>query len=70
VAARGGRFIIDGACLERGKGPAMTIRMVAQTLLMLAVQAALILLPAGDWRWPEGWAYLGEVGFGALAIGL
>ena len=46
----------------------MIVRMVFQTTLMLAVMGAILFLAAGDWRWPQGWAYLVEVGLGAFLV--
>ena len=39
----------------------MLKRIVIQTLVWFALQAALLLGAAGDWTWPQGWTYLGEV---------
>lgn len=36
-------------------------RIVIQTAVWFSVQAALLLGVAGDWTWPQGWTYLGEV---------
>jgi len=46
----------------------MIVRMVFQTTLMLAVMGAILFLAAGDWRWPQAWAYLVEVGLGAFLV--
>jgi protein-S-isoprenylcysteine O-methyltransferase Ste14 len=43
---------------ERAK---MLRRIVIQTVVWFALQAALLLGVAGDWTWPQGWTYLGEV---------
>ena len=39
----------------------MLRRIVIQTVIWFALQAALLLGVAGDWTWPQGWTYLGEV---------
>jgi len=43
--------------------------MVIQTTLSLAVIGAVLLLSAGDWRWPQAWAYLAEMAITSLALG-
>ena len=50
----------------------MLRRVVIQTVVWFALQAALLLGAAGDWTWPQGWTYLGEVLAlsGASTIGL
>lgn len=39
----------------------MLRRVVIQTLVWFVLQAVLLLGVAGDWTWPQGWTYLGEV---------
>ena len=39
----------------------MLRRVVVQTVVWFAIQAAILLGAAGDWAWPQGWTYLGEV---------
>jgi protein-S-isoprenylcysteine O-methyltransferase Ste14 len=39
----------------------MLRRVVIQTLIWFAFQAVILLGTAGDWTWPQGWTYLGEV---------
>ena len=34
------------------------IRLVTQTLVLLAVLAALLFMPAGRWDWPQAWAFV------------
>jgi protein-S-isoprenylcysteine O-methyltransferase Ste14 len=46
----------------------LTTRMVVQTTLWLAAMGAILFLAAGDWRWPQGWVFLGELGFTSFAI--
>jgi len=36
-------------------------RVLIQTVVWFAIQAALLLGSAGDWGWPQGWTYMGEV---------
>jgi protein-S-isoprenylcysteine O-methyltransferase Ste14 len=49
--------------------PMMT-RMVVQTAIWLAAMAAILFLAAGDWGWPQGWVFLGEVAVSTLAVNL
>jgi protein-S-isoprenylcysteine O-methyltransferase Ste14 len=39
----------------------MLVRLLIQTLVSFAVMAVLLLGAAGDWSWPQGWTYMGEV---------
>jgi protein-S-isoprenylcysteine O-methyltransferase Ste14 len=39
----------------------MLRRIVLQTLIWFTIQAVILLGAAGDWTWPQGWTYLGEV---------
>lgn len=39
----------------------MLRRIVIQTVVWFAIQAVILLGAAGDWTWPQGWTYLGEV---------
>ena len=39
----------------------MLRRVVIQTVIWFGLQAAVLLGAAGDWTWPQGWTYLGEV---------
>jgi protein-S-isoprenylcysteine O-methyltransferase Ste14 len=39
----------------------MLVRVLVQTAIWFALQAALLLGAAGDWSWAQGWTYLGEV---------
>jgi protein-S-isoprenylcysteine O-methyltransferase Ste14 len=39
----------------------MLRRIVIQTVIWFGLQAVLLLGAAGDWTWPQGWTYLGEV---------
>ena len=50
-----------------GHGPMIT-RMVVQTTLWLAAMGAILFLAAGDWRWPQGWVFLGELGLSSFAV--
>ena len=50
-----------------GHGPMIT-RMVVQTTLWLAAMGAILFLAAGDWRWPQGWVFLSELGLSSLAV--
>jgi protein-S-isoprenylcysteine O-methyltransferase Ste14 len=46
----------------------MIVRMLVQTTLLLVAMAAVLFLAAGDWRWPEAWIYMGEVGIASCAV--
>ena len=46
----------------------MITRMVVQTTLSLAAMGAILFLAAGDWRWPQGWVFLGELGLSSFAV--
>jgi protein-S-isoprenylcysteine O-methyltransferase Ste14 len=48
-------------------GPMIT-RMVVLTAIWLAAMAAILFLAAGDWGWPQGWVFLGEVGVSSFAV--
>jgi protein-S-isoprenylcysteine O-methyltransferase Ste14 len=41
--------------------------MLVQTL-WLAGMGAILFLAAGDWRWPQGWVFLGELGLASFAL--
>jgi protein-S-isoprenylcysteine O-methyltransferase Ste14 len=43
--------------------------MVIQTSLALVIIGAVLLLSAGDWLWPQAWAYLAEMALFCLALG-
>jgi protein-S-isoprenylcysteine O-methyltransferase Ste14 len=46
----------------------MITRMVVQTAIWLAAMAAILFLAAGDWGWPQGWVFLGQVGVSSFAV--
>jgi protein-S-isoprenylcysteine O-methyltransferase Ste14 len=46
----------------------MITRMVVQTAIGLTVVAAILFLAAGDWQWPQGWVFLGEIGVSTFAL--
>jgi protein-S-isoprenylcysteine O-methyltransferase Ste14 len=46
----------------------MPRRAVVQTMLWLVVLAALLFVAAGDWDWPQAWAYLLETAVASLAF--
>jgi protein-S-isoprenylcysteine O-methyltransferase Ste14 len=48
----------------------MIARMVIQTTIMLAVLGTVLFLAAGDWRWPQGWAFIAEVALTSFAVNL
>lgn len=43
-------------------------RIFAQHSVVLAVMAAALFIPAGNWRWPQAWIFLGEFALSSLAI--
>jgi protein-S-isoprenylcysteine O-methyltransferase Ste14 len=47
----------------------LIIRMMVQTSLSLAAMAAVLLLAAGDWQWPQAWAFLAEMVIASLVLG-
>jgi protein-S-isoprenylcysteine O-methyltransferase Ste14 len=46
----------------------MITRMVVQTAIGLTVMGCILFLAAGDWSWPQGWVFLGEVGVSIYAL--
>jgi hypothetical protein len=48
----------------------MITRMVVQTAIWLAAMAAILFLAAGDWGWPQGWVFLGEVAVSTFGVNL
>jgi len=48
----------------------MIMRMVVLTAIWLAGMAAILFLAAGDWGWPQGWVFLGELAVSTLAVNL
>ncbi len=46
----------------------MIVRMVIQTAIGLAAMGVVLFLAAGDWVWPQGWIFLGEVGGSTFAL--
>lgn len=47
----------------------MITRMVVQTTSWLAGMGAILFLAAGDWGWPQGWVFLGEIAISSFALG-
>jgi protein-S-isoprenylcysteine O-methyltransferase Ste14 len=47
----------------------MVLRLIIQTIVWLAVTAALLFIPASTVRWPCAWIMLGEMGAAALMVG-
>ncbi len=52
----------------RGALRSLMSRMVVQTTSGLAAMAAILCLAAGDWEWPQAWAFLGEVAVATFAV--
>jgi protein-S-isoprenylcysteine O-methyltransferase Ste14 len=46
----------------------MIARLLLQTAISLAVQAAILMAAAGDWGWAAGWLYLAEVAILSVAV--
>lgn len=46
----------------------MVVRIVVQTIFLLVVLGATLFLAAGNWRWPQAWAYLAEVALTSFAV--
>src|SRR5471032_479434 len=46
----------------------MIARMVVQTTLLLTVMGAILFFAAGDWRWPQAWVFLAEIGLSSFAV--
>lgn len=42
--------------------------LVVEMAITIAIMALCLFLPAGNWQWPEGWAFLSVFGFGGLAF--
>jgi protein-S-isoprenylcysteine O-methyltransferase Ste14 len=48
----------------------MITRVVVQTTISLAAMGIILFVAAGDWGWPQGWAFLGEIAISSLAVSL
>jgi protein-S-isoprenylcysteine O-methyltransferase Ste14 len=48
----------------------MITRMVVQTTIWLAAMGVILFVAAGDWGWPQGWAFLGEIAISSFAVSL
>ena len=46
----------------------MIARIIVQTTLSLSAMGAVLFLAAGDWRWAQGWVFLGELGLSSFAV--
>jgi protein-S-isoprenylcysteine O-methyltransferase Ste14 len=46
----------------------MITRMVVQTTIWLTATGAILFLAAGDWGWPQGWVFLGEIAISSFAV--
>jgi protein-S-isoprenylcysteine O-methyltransferase Ste14 len=47
----------------------MIARMVVQTTIWLAAMGVMLFVAAGDWGWPQGWVFLGEIAISSFALG-
>jgi protein-S-isoprenylcysteine O-methyltransferase Ste14 len=48
----------------------MIARMTVQIVGWLVALGTILFLAAGDWRWPQAWAFLVELGVGSLLVSL
>ena len=48
----------------------MITRMAIQTTIWLAAMGVILFVAAGDWAWPQGWAFLGEIAISSFAVSL
>ena len=48
----------------------MIAKLIAQTLVVYALMAALLFGAAGTWRWPQAWAFIIEMVASGIAIGV
>ena len=48
----------------------MIMRMAIQTTIWLAVMGIILFVAAGDWGWPQGWAFLVEIAISSVAVSL
>lgn len=46
----------------------MVTRLVVQTGLWLAAMGVILFAAAGDWLWPQGWIFLGEIAVLSFAV--
>ncbi|MGO4567722.1 isoprenylcysteine carboxylmethyltransferase family protein [Rhizobium sp. 2YAF20] len=46
----------------------MITRMVVQTTIWLLAMGVVLFLAAGDWGWPQGWVFLGEIAVSSFAV--
>ena len=51
-------------------GRPMILRMTIQTTIWLAALAIILFVSAGDWGWPQGWAFLIEIAISSFAVSL
>ncbi len=48
----------------------MIMRLAVQTTIWLAGMGGLLFVAAGDWSWPQGWAFLIEIAISSFAVSL
>jgi protein-S-isoprenylcysteine O-methyltransferase Ste14 len=48
----------------------MITRMAIQTTIWLAAMGGILFVAAGDWDWPQGCAFLGEIAISSFAVSL
>jgi protein-S-isoprenylcysteine O-methyltransferase Ste14 len=46
----------------------MIMRVAIQTTISVAVMGVILFVAAGDWGWPQGWAFLGEIAVSSFAV--
>jgi protein-S-isoprenylcysteine O-methyltransferase Ste14 len=44
------------------------LSVTVQTTVWLGIMALVLFLAAGNWRWPEGWAFMAIFGFGSVGF--
>jgi protein-S-isoprenylcysteine O-methyltransferase Ste14 len=43
-------------------------RLILKSTVWLIIMGLLLLMPAGTWRWPQAWAFLGIFAAGSIAL--
>jgi protein-S-isoprenylcysteine O-methyltransferase Ste14 len=47
----------------------MLLKLSVQAFVYAALIGLVLFLPAGTWRWPEGWVFIAEIVVGSLGLG-
>jgi protein-S-isoprenylcysteine O-methyltransferase Ste14 len=56
--------------LRQSSRQRMIVKLIAQTLVIYAITAALLFIAAGTWRWPQAWIFVVEMAATGIAVGL